>query len=305
MLHFTAVPVLVSVSRQHLALVPLLAAAYAVSCAVFPDEAVLPTASDPGEAAGASAQAGNPMASGGAASGATDGAGNGGLGGLGGAADAGNGGAGGVVGPGGGAAGEAGAGGTGTASCDEPQQLVVAVSEDTWIEAADEDANHGDDQQLFVCGGAAERRMLLKVDLPAAPAGAWLVKARLDLNLEANEDETLAPRSLGVYRLTKDFVERKATWVNFNSGGINEWDARGGDFGPMLARATLQAETSVGRLSFDVTKELSSLYAAQAIPLGLIVREVAEPPRAPAGLAFTSAEGNASVSTLVIEYCEP
>jgi hypothetical protein len=301
-LHFNAVPVLVSVSRQRLALYPLLATAYAVSCAVFPDRAVLPTVSDPGEAAGASAQAGSPAASGGAGSGATGGAGNAGLAGGG---DPGNGGAGGRIEPSGGGAGEAGAGGTGIASCDEPQQLVVAVSEDTWIDAADETANYGDDQQLFVCGGAAERRLLLKVDLPPAPAGAWLVKARLDLNLEANEDETGAPRSLGLYRLTKDFVERKATWVNFASGGINEWEVRGGDFDGIVARATLQADSSAGPLSFDVTKSLSSVYSNQAVPLGLIVREVGEPPPAPAALAFTSSEVNASVPTLVIEYCEP
>jgi hypothetical protein len=301
-LHFIAVPVLVSVSRQRLALYPLFATAYAVSCAVFPDQAVLPTAGEPGEAAGANAQAGSPAVSGGAGSGATGGAGNTGLGG---APDAGNGGVGGLIEPSGGGAGEAGAGGTGIASCDEPQQLVVVVREDTWIDATDEDANHGDDQQLFVCGGAAERRMLLKVDLPAAPPGAWLVKARLDLYLEANEDETGAARRLGLHRLTKDFVERKATWVNFASGGNNEWDARGGDFEGILARATLQADSSVGPLSFDVTKSLSSVYSAQAVPLGLIVREVTEPPPAPAALAFTSSGVNASVPTLVIEYCEP
>jgi hypothetical protein len=159
--------------------------------------------------------------------------------------------------------------------------------------------------QLFVNGGAAERRTLLKIDVPAAPAGAWLVRATLDFNLESNQAATLAQRVLGLYPLTRDYTEAKATWLNFTNGANNQWNAAGGDFGSILARATLPAETSAGTLSFDVTKPLSSVYSAQAVPLALIVREVGAPPPGPAALAFTSSGGNASVPALTIEYCEP
>ena len=244
------------------------------------------------------AHAGSPIASGGA--GASSVAGGGGVGGV---AD--DGGAGGAIELGGGSAGEAGAGGSGIATCDEPQQLVALVGEDAWIDAADEDANHGGDAQLLVNGGAAERRMLFKVLVPAAPAGAWLVKARLDFNLESNQQSTAAQRALGLYRLTRDYVVSKVTWTNFTNGAKNTWDAPGGDFGGILARATLPAETTAGTLSFDVTKPLSSVYSAQAVPLALIVREVGATPAGPAALAFTSSEGNAFAPALTIEYCEP
>jgi hypothetical protein len=274
---------------------------------VFPDEAVLPAVSNTdlggggsGEAAGATAEAGSPVASGGA--------GNGGLGGT---ADAG---AAGTAEPGGGAAGEAGAGEAGAgeagaggagATCDDPHQLVVPVREDTWIDAANADANHRGDARLFVNGGAAERRTLFKIDVPAAPAGGWLVKATLDFNLESNQDESLVQRALGLYRLTRDYSESKVTWLKFTNGAKNDWDAPGGDFGGILARATLPAETSAGTLSFDVTAPLRSVYSAQAVPLALIIREVGAPPFAPAALAFTSSGGNASKPALTIEYCEP
>lgn len=272
---------------------------HAGSCAVFPDEAVLPASNggDPSGGGGSDAQAGATGDAGGPGGGATD------SGGVGGAAGAGvgGGGSGSVVGPSAGAAGE---GGAGVANCDDPQQTVVTVTEDTWIGAAKASVNHGLDKQLFVDGGADERRTLLRVEVPEAAAGAWLTKATLVLNLESNEDAMLVERQLGLHRLTKEFVGSKATWINFTNGQ-NEWTAPGGDYGAILAEATLRAGMSSGSLSFDVTKALRSVYSAQAVPLGLIIRESGAPPVAAAALAFTSAEGDASDPSLVIDFCLP
>ncbi len=293
----------VTVSRQRLALFPLLAAVYAASCAVFPDEAVLPAASDNdlggggnGAVAGSSSEAGSPIATSGVGGGLVD---YGGGSGLAGAADAGNGGAGGVIEPS-----EGGAGGTGIVPCADPQQTVVIVSEDTWIGSAKDVVTHGDDVQLFVDTGADERRMLLWVNLPAVPDGAWLLKATLILNLESNADVAQAERRLGLHLLSKSFVEGKATWVNFSNGN-NRWAMPGGDYGAILARATLPAGSSSGPLSFDVTTPVAMAYAAAVVPLPLIIREVGLLPAAPAALAFTSAEGDASQPSLLVEYCLP
>lgn len=274
---------------------------------MFPDEAVLPATSNTDlgggggneTVAGSSADAGSPPASGGAGTGSID---SGGGAGLAGAADAGNGGVGGVIEPSGG---QGGAGGTGVATCDDPLQTVVVPTEDTWIGSAKPGTGHANDTQLFVDTGADERRMLLWIDLPAAPDGASLVRATLTFHLEANADVTLAQRRLGLHLLSESFVESRTTWTNFSNGANNKWATPGGDYGALLARATLPAGTSTGPLSFDVTEPLAMAYAATLVPLPLIIREIGVLPPAPAVLAFTSAEGDASQPSLVIEYCLP
>jgi hypothetical protein len=296
-LDFIAVPV--PVPRPRLVFLPILATAYAVSCAVFPDEAVLPATSNTdlggggsGEAAGTTADAGEPVTSmGGVAQ-------TGGVAGLAGAGDAA---AGGVIEPSAGATGEGGASG---ATCESPKQAVVVITEDTWIDADKQTSTHGEDQQLSVEAGATERRALLLVGLPSAVPGAWLIKGSLVLNLESNADKTFAERWLGLYVLSKPFIEGKATWLKVGNGN-NEWASAGGDFGPLIAGAKLEAGRANGSLTFDVTKPLAEVYSTQPVPVGLIIIEVGGARPAPATLAFTSAEGDASKPTLVIEYCEP
>ena len=293
MLDFIAVPV--PVSRQRFVLYPLLVTAYAVSCAVFPDEAVLPAVGNTdlggagsSEAAGATAAAGEPMTStGGAAQ----------TGGVGGLADAGNGGV-------GGSAGAAGEGGASEATCESPQQTVVVVDEDTWIDAAKPATSHGNDTQLWVEPGENERRALLRVDLPAASSGAWLTRATLILNLESNADPDLAERWFGLYVLSKPFDEGKTTWVQFDNTD-NDWASPGGDFGDIVASGQLEAGSAQGSLTFDVTKPLAAVYGTQPVPVGLILIDIGTPALASAELAFTSAEGDASRPSLVIESCEP
>lgn len=264
---------------------------------MFPDEAVLPAGGSLGGGGGgvaplAAGEAGQaPVTSGGA--------------GAGGEAASRNGGAAGTLEPSAGAAGETGAGGAPVTTCEAPQQRVIPMTADTWIDAAKPSTTHANDGQLFVVGGAGERRVLLQLTLPQAAPGAWLINASLILTLESNADGSSAERRLGLHRLAHSFVENRATWLNFTNGLDGEWDTPGGDFGLLeLASAVLPANTAQGLLTFDVTEPLRKVLTDQAVPLSLIVLEVGSVPPASAELAFTSRDGDAGPS-LVIDLCPP
>ncbi len=197
-----------------------------------------------------------------------------------------------------------GAGGA-PAGCVSPQQQVVTVTVDTWIESAKPGTGHGNDKTLSVVGGGEERRALLQLTLPAAVSGAVLLQATLALHLQANADVGLVKRQLGVHRLEQEVSESRTTWNNWAQGS-RVWTKPGGDFGPELAQAAIPAGTSGGMLTFNVTAAVQAAFAAQPVPLPLIVVETSAPPAAPAELAFTSREGDASsIATLILEYCQP
>lgn len=298
----------VSGSRSRFAFLAFAGLLLAVSCAVFPDEAILPAAAGAGSGstsgssssagsadvlAGNGGEQGGPGGSNGAG-GMSDVAGAGGvpvepMGGAGGAATTG-----GAPGPGGGAGG-----------CGDTQERVVLVTEDTWIDEAKPSTTHGIDKQLSLVGGAGgERRVLLVLPLPAKPAGSELLKATFLVTVEGNADASLAARQLGLHTLTQAFAESRATWLNYDNGGGKKWVTAGGDFGAEFATATLPSNSLTGVLSFDVTTAVDMAWASQAVPLPVIILESGNVPTAPAELAFGSAEGDAGLS-LVLQYCQP
>jgi hypothetical protein len=200
-------------------------------------------------------------------------------------------------------------GGSGTAgsiaTCANPQSERVAVDGDTWIGAAKPQLNHGKEKQLLVAAGAEEERLLVSLSLPATPAGSALRQAKLRFHLESNADAVLSQRRLGVHRLLQALDEARATWLNWGKN-TEKWDLEGGDFGVELAHVTLAAGTSSGNVDFDVTAAIAKLQGPAAIPLSLIVLESSPARPAPAELAFTSREGNASqIPELLLEYCDP
>jgi hypothetical protein len=276
------------------------------SCSVFPDEATLPTQLPNGGAGGGevTTHAGTgghlDAASGaGSGSGAAAGVGEGGAPAAAGAP--GQAGAGGEV----VVVGGAGAGAGGTAPCLHPEQQVVAVTDDTWIDAAKPSAGHGNDIMLSVVGGTAERRALLQLTLPAVPAGKVLNQASFVLHLEANADVSLAGRRLGLYRLDQAVNESRTTWTNYANGANKQWLLPGGDFGPELSAAAVRAGVASGPLTFKVTEPVKQVMGATAITLSVIVLEKGSPPVAPAELAFTSSEGDASsIPALILDFCD-
>lgn len=292
--------------------------ALAFGCSVFPDTAVLPLSEDagagPGEAGastagdassagvGPTAGAGNTSQGGSASGGSATGgagasAGTGASGGsepLGGAPDGGVGGTGGAMG-----------GTAGAAGC--VQRIhEVKVGADTWIDAAKPSTNHVSDKQIYVTGGAAERRLLLAFDLPAVSAGAKLNSAILQLKLQSNADATLVSRLLELHVVTQAVNDAQATWLNFGKGGARKWTVPGGDFGPVEAAQTVKAGISAGQVRFDVSQVVRPLLKNKSVPLDLLVAEGGIAPAAPAELAFVSLEGDAAAyPALTLDTCEP
>lgn len=271
--------------------------AWAASCAVFPDEAVLPASGQAGAAGDpAIAQAGAGDVSGGGVDGEAGASG----------ASGASGGASGS----GGSAPLAGAPATGGADgCASPEQAEGDIVADSWIEQAKPATSHGNDVLLSVVAALAgenERRALLSFALPGLPAGAVVVSATLTLHLESNADVTLAERHLEMSLLGQGVDEPRASWTNWGNGVNRKWLRPGGDYGTTRATAAIPASLASGPVTFDVTDMLGDLISTELVPLPVIVVEVGPPPTPPAELAFTSREGDALGALspqLLIDYC--
>jgi hypothetical protein len=286
--------------------------ALVVACSVFPDEALLPTQG----AAGSGTEGGAPSEAGSSGMGAAARAGESSVVPLGGTASAGGSAgssAGGSAGSSphveGGETGQAGAGAAPAEVCAAPQELTERTNLDLWIGASEPTTNHGGEHLLQVSGGADERRALFALTVPAAAPGQRLLRAEILLELESNADATLAPRQLGLHLQTplRAVSEGKATWVQWGTNKNKDvWDTAGGDLSELVTSTDIPAGTSRGVVRFDVTAAVASVLGPQPSLYGLVVLELGAAPPAPAALAFTSREGNDSVSAaLRLRYCQP
>lgn len=269
---------------------PSLVVVWAVSCAVFPDEAQLPADG----AAGAAGQAGSAPAGGvGAVNGTDGGSGH----------EAGTPG-GGLSGAGAGSEPLAGASTGSAGACAMPKQFVQEATADTWIESARPSARHGGDFSLLVSGDPDdERRALVSFPLPELPVGATLIRSTVTLHLEGNSDLGRAERHLELSQLVREFSEEFTTWTKWDNGGDATWDPAAGDFAAVIATTTIPPLTNTATVSFDITATLETALSTGIVPFPLIVREVGDAPTPPAELAFTSHERDALVPELLMEYC--
>ena len=106
------------------------------------------------------------------------------------------------------------------------------VSVDTTIRAGGyASVNYGTSDTLQVksdSDSSYRRRILLKFDTQNyVPAGAVINSAQLYLTLKGADDSTLRP--IGVYRVTKSFLAREATWLDYRDA--QAWSNPGGDLG--------------------------------------------------------------------------
>jgi len=256
----------------------------ALGCSVFPDHAELTGLGGAGAAGEANEGGGSVGAAGQASSGGAEG----------GAAATGFGGA--------GAEPQTSAGAAGAAGCPTEERRFTAAG-DTWIEFVKPATPHGTDPILFVVKGAEERRALLSFNLPAAPPGSTLIRAELRLHLASNADAALAERQLEVHLLDQVISEARTTWNNYDNGASQQWLDPGGDYGDVLAQAIIPALIQDGPVIFDLTSAVAEVFAADPVPLPLIVLEATER-MPPAGLAFTSRQGDAlGAPELLLEYC--
>lgn len=196
-------------------------------------------------------------------------------------------------------------GGNSEPACVNPRTVTVDAQADTWIGSTKPMANHDSDKMLFVVGGSDEKRALIRLTLPVQQANSRLRRARLRFHLESNSDATKVLRRLAVHQLVQPLQEGRATWLNWGKNG-ETWTSPGGDYNDELARTAVPAGTSSGNVDFVVTTTVSQLLGQAAIPLSLIVLEVTQAPDAPAELAFTSTQGNASlIPVVLLDYCDP
>jgi hypothetical protein len=113
-------------------------------------------------------------------------------------------------------------------------------------------------------------------------------------------------RQLRLHQLEHPVMENRATWNRWDNGASGNWKNPGGDFGVAIAEAEVAAGTAAGIVGFDVTTIVGRSFATVPVPLSLILLETSAPPPAPADLAFTSSEGDASgVPALIVEFCGP
>jgi hypothetical protein len=278
----------------------------ASACSVFPDRALLPESDAAGAAT--SGAAGSLIAAAGAGTSSGGSALSAGQGGD--LASSGND-AGGDAGDTAGAAGAAQAAGgdaqvagsdSGGASGCNATHVLVSASADTWIDAAQPQVTHGTDTQLFVLGGANERRALIAFNLPAAKAVAGLVSAALVLTLDQPPNLGTSSRTLNVYPLEVAFNEARATWLNYANGASKTWATPGGDFSATFGTGALQPGDTGLRL--DVSALVAAAYSSKQSALGLLVRDpqVADP----VNFAFVSQEGVALARPVLdIERCPP
>jgi hypothetical protein len=283
-----------------------LALAWSGSCAVFPDDAVLPgsatLAGSGGDPMPIGAAGAPDMGDGGVASsggrGGSDSAGAS----LGGSAGASLGGS---AGTSLGGASDGGEGGRAEPTCEDPVDEVVPVLLDTWIDQASPKSSHGSDTALSVVGGGAQRRALLQLTLPVFPQGAALLESSLELYLETNADPTLVERSLALHRLLHPISESKTNWDQFVNGSNGDWATGGGDFAAEAGKLTVPASTTMGALLSDAAPALAPVFAS-GFEVSLIVRELSVPDSVPAELRFTSRQGAAArAPKLHLRYCPP
>ena len=95
-----------------------------------------------------------------------------------------------------------------------------------------------------------KRRVLLKFDTQNyIPSGAVITSAQLYLTLKGADDSTSRP--IDVYRVTKSFLARQATWLDYRDGMA--WGNGGGDLGGRYT--TTYVGNAVGSAyKFDLTE---------------------------------------------------
>jgi len=93
------------------------------------------------------------------------------------------------------------------------------------------------------------RRVLMKFNTKSTiPAGTTISKATLTLTLKSAGATSTRP--IGLYRVTKSFLQGSANWLDYRSG--TSWSSQGGDLAEKWASASV-GRTSGSKVSFDVT----------------------------------------------------
>lgn len=173
------------------------------------------------------------------------------------------GGAGGVGGTGGGGQGGGPAGSGGqppdASGCGGDQSLTFAAVADTYLQNTPPNQTNGQAEflQVLAFNAFAGNRALVRFEFESSlPAGAEILDAALVLRLVLHQP---ASHELGVYRLTRSWVEAEATWSKPATSGA--WSTPGGDFASATATLAIDASFMVGGVvSWDVTSDVTAFF---------------------------------------------
>ncbi len=183
----------------------------------------------------------------------------------------------------------------------EPEQVIVASGQDTYIWKKQSRDNFGDSDRIRIDysdgkvsgGDIMPMQGLLRFDIDTAvPADAIVTRAELRIRL------TDAGHGFRLHRMLVAWAEDSATWQRFGDG-IDDDDAEAKLLPDLITDDTLTEPDPAQYLSFDVTAAVSAWQSGQAnhgwalLPLG------------DNKLIIESFQGTSFRPQLVVEYVRP
>ena len=172
-----------------------------------------------------------------------------------------------------------------------------AVGKDSFIEGevGHTDHNKADHNDLRTSSEVGkEYRALVQFDLSAVPAGAQILGATLQLELNSFGETAVVE----AHRLLRDWTELGVTWDNCD--GTNPWTAPGGDFAPAVSGSFLA--DSVGHQSMDISDLTRAWVDGSLSNFGLILLSTTG--GGPTNKYHSGDKGTEPGPMLTIYFCE-
>ncbi len=130
--------------------------------------------------------------------------------------------------------------------------------EDALIWEKQKTTNYGSYSYLYT-GKVSKKKTysLVKLDLTFIPLGRSIVSATVQMRLDGGSDSH--SRHIGVYRITRDWVEDEVTWRQAESG--QNWSSQGGDYDHSAEDVqSVRWHGSNDYVSWDVTNSVTDIY---------------------------------------------
>src|SRR5262249_1077025 len=174
---------------------------------------------------------------------------------------------------------------------------TLSASQDSWLDKANPDTNHGTDTTLVVDPKASSvKRTFVQFDLSSIPPCATINSATLKLTITTSGASS---RAHAVHRLTQSWNEAGVAWKSRD--GINSWPNPGGTFNA-TATATASTGTASGVvISWDVTGDVAAFVAGTAVNNGWVVKDISETGGASIQFLYGSRENAVAADRPVLE----
>jgi hypothetical protein len=142
-------------------------------------------------------------------------------------------------------------------SCANPGSQTVQPTADAYVDQASPSSNFGTSSDLFVTSksGSANRRTLVRFNLPAVPSGCSVTGASLNLY----STSAVTGRTIGAYRAGGSWTETGVTWNN----------------APAPTGAGVTGPSGTGWRTWDVTSQVQAMYSPGPND-GFVIRDESE-----------------------------